>query len=96
MTDQATMLTDLLRDKLAEQPWYRTYANTVVTILTLGVNVLWVLISVGVDVDPTIIGTVAAAIQALGVVGIKLTPNGVTDRQIGELTEYAGRHRKET
>ena len=29
----------------------------------------------------------------LGVVGVKLTPNGVTARQIDELEAYVGRHR---
>lgn len=94
MTDPADTLGGILRDRLAEQPWWRTYANTVTTVVTLGVNVLWVLISLGVDVDPTVIGAVAAAIQALGVVGVKMTKNGVTVRQIDELTEYAGRHRQ--
>ncbi|MCF8605160.1 hypothetical protein L5I01_17540 [Gordonia sp. HY442] len=87
-------LGEILRDKLADQPWYRTYANTATTLVTLGVNVLWVLVSLGVDIDPTIIGTVAAGIQALGVVGVKLTPNGVTTRQIDELEQYVGKHRK--
>lgn len=89
-----TDLTDILRDKLAEQPWYRTYANTATTLVTLGVNLVWILTSLGVDIDPTIIGGVAAAIQALGVVGVKLTPNGVTQRQIDDLDAYVGRHRE--
>ncbi|MGC5249487.1 hypothetical protein ACPXB3_21485 [Gordonia sp. DT219] len=86
-------LTAILRDKLAEQPWWKKYANTVTTAITLGVNVLWVLVSLGVDIDPTIIGGVAAAIQALGVLGVKLTPNGVTERQIADIENYVGKHR---
>ena len=88
-------LTTILQDKLAQQPWWQTYANTVTTVITLGVNVLWVLISLGIDIDPTVIGAVAAAIQGLGVVGVKLTPNGVTRRQIDDLETYVGRHRTE-
>lgn len=87
------MLVDVLRAKLDAQPWYRTYANTVTTLVTLAVNALWLLVSLGVDVDPTVIGGVASAIQALGVVGVKLTPNGVTRRQIDDLEAYVGRHR---
>ncbi|NMO00841.1 hypothetical protein HH308_06390 [Gordonia sp. TBRC 11910] len=87
-------LAAILREKLATQPWYRKSANTVTSILTLGVNVVWVLVSLGVDVDPTIIAGVAAAIQVLGVVGVRLTPNGVTERQIKEIEEYTGRHRR--
>ena len=87
-------LAEVLRAQLAEQPWYRRSANTVTSIVTLGVNALWVLASVGVDVDPAVIGGVAAAIQVLGVVGIRLTPNGVTQRQIDEIEQYVGRHRR--
>ena len=87
-------LAEVLRARLAEQPWYRRSANTVTALVTLGVNVLWVLASVGVDVDPAVIGGVAAAIQVLGVVGIRLTPNGVTERQIRDIEQYVGRHRR--
>lgn len=90
-----TDLTDILRDRLAAQPWWQTYANTATTLLTLVVNVVWLLISLGVDIDPTVIGAVAAAIQGAGVVGVKFTPNGVTQRQIDDLDAYVGRHRKE-
>lgn len=90
----ANALTEILQEKLAAQPWYRTSANTVTTLITLGVNLIWILTSLGVDIDPTIIGGVAAVIQALGVVGVKLTPNGVTQRQIDEIDDYVGRHRR--
>ena len=94
MTSAGVDLAQVLRDRFAAQPWYRKSANTVTGIVTLGVNALWVLTSLGVDVDPTIIAGVAAAIQVLGVVGIRLTPNGVTERQIREIEEYTGRHRR--
>ncbi len=95
MTSPQQQLTQVLQERLAEQPWYRTSANTVTTAVTLGVNVIWVLVSLGVHVDATIVGSVAAAIQALGVLGVRLTPNGVTERQIKEIEqEYVGRHRK--
>lgn len=87
-------LSQVLQQRLAEEPWWRRSANTVTTVVTLGVNVLWVLISLGVHVDPAVIGAVAAAIQALGVVGIKMTPNGVTERQIKEIEGYVGKHRE--
>lgn len=87
-------LSELLQDALANQPWYRRYANTVTTLVGLGVNVLWILLSVGVNIDPSVIVGVAAAIQALGVVGVRVTPNGITERQVAELEQYAGKHRK--
>lgn len=92
MTDE-TQVIDVLQQKLQEQPWYRTVANTVVTLVTLGVNVVWVLIGLGVDVPTEVLIGVAGAIQALGVVGVKLTPNGVTERQIKEIEQYVGKHR---
>ncbi len=84
---------DVLQQKLQEQPWYRTVANTVVTLVTLGVNIVWVLIGLGVDVPTEVLIGVAGAIQALGVIGVKLTPNGVTQRQIKEIEQYVGKHR---
>lgn len=93
MTSPEFDLAQILRDRFATQPWYRRSANTVTSIVTLGVNVLWVATSLGVDVDPTVVAGVAAAIQVLGVVGIRLTPNGVTQRQITEIEAYVGRHR---
>ena len=86
-------ITAILRAKLAEQPLYKKYANTVTSLIATAVNVLWVLISLGVDLpSETLIG-VAVAIQALGVVGVKFTPNGVTEKQIDDIEEFAGRHR---
>ncbi|QFG13147.1 hypothetical protein SEA_STEAMEDHAMS_24 [Gordonia phage SteamedHams] len=84
---------DVLQQKLEEQPWYRTVANTVVTLVTLGVNIVWVLIGLGVDVPTEVLIGVAGVIQALGVIGVKFTPNGVTQRQIREIEQYVGKHR---
>ncbi|QGJ94491.1 hypothetical protein PBI_YARN_21 [Gordonia phage Yarn] len=86
-------VTDVLQQKLEEQPWYRTVANTVVTLVTLGVNIVWVLIGLGVDVPTEVLIGVAGVIQALGVIGVKFTPNGVTQRQIREIEQYVGKHR---
>ncbi|AUV60728.1 holin [Gordonia phage Biskit] len=86
-------VTTVLQQKLQEQPWYRTVANTVVTLVTLGINVVWILVGLGIDVPTEVLVGVAGAIQALGVVGVKLTPNGVTERQIKEIEQYVGKHR---
>ena len=93
MTDQ-NVLKEILQDKLKSQPWYKTYVNTTIVVITLAVNVVWLLVSVGVDVDPTVIGAVTGAIQAAGALGVKLAPNGVTPRQIKELETYVGKHRR--
>lgn len=84
---------EFLREKLARQPLYKKYANTVTSLIATGVNVLWVLISLGVDVPIEATVSVAVAIQALGVIGVKFTPNGVTEKQIADIEAYSGRHR---
>lgn len=91
--DQVDVIQEILVSKLKEQPWYKTYINTAITVLALGINVIWVLISLGVNIDPTILATVAAFIQAAGAVGVKFAANGVTPRQIKDIEDYVGRHR---
>ncbi len=88
-------LTQVLRGKLAEQSVYKKYSNTVTSLVATAVNVVWVLISFGVDVPTEATVGIAVAIQALGVVGVKFTPNGVTEKQIKEIEAYAGKHRRE-
>lgn len=90
---EPTSLDQILRAKLAEQPLYKKYANTVTSLIATAVNVVWVLISLGVELPTEATVGIAVAIQALGVVGVKFTPNGVTEKQIADIEAYAGRHR---
>lgn len=83
---------DRLRDELDQQPWWRRVANTVTAGVGAVVGLLWVLVSSGVDLPAPVTQWVPVVIAALTVVGIKLTPNGVTQRQIDGLTAV-GRHR---
>lgn len=87
------LLADLLRYQLEQQPWYRKYANTVTAALTAMVGLVWTAISAGVEVPPELIAGGLVLLQFAGVVGIKATRNGVTQRQIDELEGYVGRHR---
>lgn len=86
---------DVLRARMAEQPLVKKYANTVTTAAGLVVALLWAVISAGVSLpDQVVVGGLLLA--SLGtVVGVKFTPNGVTERQIDELEQYVGRHRAE-
>lgn len=86
---------DALRELIAEQPLVKRYSNTVTSIAGLGVNVVWVLISLGVDVPEQTTIAVAVAIQVLATIGVRFTPNGVTEKQVAEIEEYVGRHRSE-
>lgn len=87
------LLADMLREKLAEQPVVRRYANTVTSTIGLVVGVLWAVISSGVQLPPQIVTGVLILISLGTVVGVKFTPNGVTERQVAEIEAYAGRHR---
>lgn len=79
-----------LRQKLAEQPLYRKYANTVTSATGFLVGAVWLLISSGIDVPDSITKGTLLAIAALTTLGVLNTPNGVTERQIEELEKYAG------
>lgn len=92
MTPQSDLV-EILQEKKDEQPWYKTYVNSAISSVSLVANVLWALISAGMDVDPLIIIGVLAVIQFAGVMGIKLSTNGVTPKQIKELEDYVGKHR---
>ncbi|RRQ26323.1 hypothetical protein DK926_18960 [Rhodococcus sp. Eu-32] len=86
---------EALRDLVAEQPLVKRYSNTITSLVGLAINVIWVLVSLGVDVpEQTTVG-VAVAIQVLATIGVRLTPNGVTEKQVAEIEEYVGRHRAE-
>ncbi|MGW2095787.1 hypothetical protein [Promicromonospora sukumoe] len=86
---------DVLRAKMAEQPLVKKYANTVTTAAGLVVALLWAVVSAGVNVPEGVTTGVLVLISLATVVGVKFTPNGVTERQIDELEQYVGRHRAE-
>ncbi|QXU55197.1 hypothetical protein [Rhodococcus sp. LW-XY12] len=87
------IVVDVLRSKLEEQPWYRRVANTVTTASGTLVGVLWLAVSAGVELPTEIIVGGLVLTQIATTVGVKLTPNGVTQRQVAELEDYVGKHR---
>ncbi|MFC9514399.1 hypothetical protein ACFTSD_01570 [Nocardiaceae bacterium NPDC056970] len=86
---------DILRAKMAEQPLVRKYANTATATVGLVVALMWAVLSMGVEVPPTVTTGVLVFVSLGTVVGVKFTPNGVTDKQIDELEQCVGRHRTE-
>ena len=84
---------NLLREKLAEQPWFKRYANTVTSAVGFLVALVWLLVSVGVDLPAEVTSGVLLLVSALTMVGVKFTPNGVTEKQVDEIEAYVGRHR---
>ncbi|ORL40583.1 hypothetical protein A6F59_14835 [Prescottella equi] len=87
-----SIVTEVLRAKLAEQPIVKRYANTVTTAIGVLAGALWLAIDAGIELPPQV-STVGLAIIGLGtLVGVKFTPNGVTEKQIDEIEEYAARN----
>ena len=89
------ILGNILRDKVAEQPLVKRYANTVTTAIGAVVAVVWTLISLDVELPAQVGQGVLVIIAVFTVVGVKLTPNGVTEKQVEEIEDYVGQHRNE-
>lgn len=87
------LVADFLREKFAEQPLVKRYANTVTTAVGALVAVVWTLISAGVDLPSHVTTGVLVLVSIGTVIGVKFTPNGITERQIAEVEEYVGKHR---
>ena len=87
------LIGELLRQKLEQQPLVKKYANTVTTAVGALIAVVWTLVSAGIEVPDQLSQGVLVLISLLTVVGVKLTPNGVTEKQVEELTDYVGKHR---
>ncbi|QCQ91721.1 hypothetical protein [Rhodococcus sp. SGAir0479] len=88
------LIGDLLRPVLESQPWYRKFSNTATSLMGLVVSIVWTIIASGMGLPNQIVVGVLVAIAALTTVGVKNTPNGITERQITEIERYAA-ERKE-
>ncbi|EME14816.1 hypothetical protein [Rhodococcus triatomae] len=86
---------EFLREKLEAQPWWRRIANTVTAAFGALVGIAWLAVSLGLDLPAPVMAGVMAVVSLGTVIGVRKTPNGVTERQIAELEDYVGRHRKE-
>lgn len=84
----------ILREKLQEQTWFQRYANTVTAALGLIVGAAWFILQLGLDLPEQVTNVVLGLIALGTVVGVRLTPNGVTEKQVQEIEEYVGRHRR--
>lgn len=93
MTTPGFDVTQILRDKLAEQPFYKKYANTVTSAVGLLVGAIWLLISTGVELPEDVTKGALIVIALLTTLGVYKTPNGVTEKQITEIEDYVGKHR---
>lgn len=92
--DANDLAVQLLRSRLQQQPLVKRYANTATTAVGLVVAVLWTLISAGVDVSENVMAGGLVLVSLGTMIGVRFTPNGVTDKQVRELEEHVGRHRR--
>ncbi|QXW04000.1 hypothetical protein [Rhodococcus globerulus] len=90
------ILGNILLDKVADQPLVKRYANTATTAVGALVSIVWTLISLGVQLPAQVGQGVLVIIAVFTVVGVKLTPNGVTEKQVEEIEDYVGQHRSES
>ncbi len=77
------------------QPWFKKVSNTVTGATGAVVQVAWLAVTLGVDIPDDVEKWGFVAIALLTVLGIRKTPNGITERQLHEIEEaYVGRHRR--
>ncbi len=89
------LVRDVLRAKMGEQPLVKKYANTATAAVGLVVGLVVTVLSAGVDLPENVTTSLLVLVSLATVIGVKFTPNGVTDKQIDELEKYVGRHRAE-
>ena len=85
------VLKDRIEQKMQSQSWYQKFSNTATSIGTLVATLLFIVISAGVEIPSEYMVYVLVAIQVLGVLGIRITPNGVTKST--EAALLGGKHR---
>lgn len=84
-----------LREKAQTQPWFRKYSNTVTGGVGAAGSIIWLLITMGVEIPAAVANPVFSVLAVLTAVGLFNTPNGLPEQQVKQLeAEYRGRHRK--
>lgn len=83
-----------LREMLQDQPFVKRYANTVTTGIGVAVGAVWLAMSAGFEVSETVENWVLVLVGLGTLLGVKMTPNGVTEKQIQEVEQRVGRHRR--
>lgn len=77
------------------QPWFKKTSNTVTGGVGVVVQLVWLATTLGVDLPDEVEKWGFVAIALLTTLGIRKTPNGITEKQLHEIEEaYVGRHRK--
>lgn len=72
-------IVDLVVGAVQKQSWYRKNANTIHAGVALLGSVLTFVATLAIAQDPTLAAGLALAVQTVGVVGVKLTRNGLQE-----------------
>lgn len=84
-----------VRALYADQPWFKKISNTVTGGVGVVVQLAWLATTLGVDLPDEAEKWGFVVIALLTTLGIRQTPNGITEKQLHEIEEaYVGRHRK--
>lgn len=84
-----------IRDLYENQPWFKKVSNTVTGAVGAVVQLVWLAVTLGVDIPDEIEKWGFVIIAVLTTAGLRKTPNGITEQQLHEIEEaYVGRHRK--
>ncbi|WGH20833.1 holin [Gordonia phage Commandaria] len=82
-------LIEVLRNQIAQQPWYARFSNTVTSGVGLVLLIVWVAVSNAIEIPGTIETGIGSIISALTLLGVLRTPNGVTPRGVEKVEEAA-------
>lgn len=85
-----------LADYLHAKPWYQRYAKGIAAAVAGLVNLAWLLSVLPSNVVPTGVAVaVALGVQFIvGIIGVVAVPNSPTAKQLQQVEDYVGRHRK--
>jgi hypothetical protein len=84
-----------VRKLYEDQPWFKKISNTVTGATGAAVQLAWLATTLGVDLPDEIEKWGFVVIALLTTLGLRKTPNGITERQLHEIEQaYIGRHRK--
>lgn len=84
-----------IRELYANQTWFKRFSNTVTGATGTLVQVAWLATTLGFDLPDEAEKWGFVIIALLTTLGIRKTPNGITEQQLDQMEEaYTGRHRK--
>ncbi|MGY4103403.1 hypothetical protein ACW2Q0_28150 [Nocardia sp. R16R-3T] len=85
-----------IRALYENQPWFKRFSNTVTGGVGALVQLAWLATTFGVDLPDDVEKWGFVVIGVLTVLGLRKTPNGITEQQLHQMEQaYVGRHRRD-